>query len=148
MTGRLRIDGGDPGGLIFPGVRLVPLVGSHAPNDKALFFEFAPAGRATPQLVRVHLGSFALPMHFDRKPLLWLGPAVDGESIQRIQTLMGQSSSRELREDLVAMTGTHHDSRLVVPALVQWLDGRSETTGIRQQSSARPGRGGGMMPAR
>ena len=69
-----------PTNMAFAGVKLDSLVGSHKPDDVAVLFGFVREnGRVT--LDRVRVGSYALPVYFDGRSLVWLGEATDAASI-------------------------------------------------------------------
>ncbi len=133
FSGRMQLGDGPLSDFRFAGAALAPLVGNHAPRSTAIFML---VDRGNPSRVeRIHLSSFALPVHFDRAPLLWLDSAGDSESIERMRSYMLTARSEDIRRELVAATGVHQDSRLVVPFLIGLLQSRTETEGVRREAA-------------
>jgi HEAT repeat protein/beta-lactamase regulating signal transducer with metallopeptidase domain len=127
LSGHLRFRG-EPDGLVFGGLPLDRLVGDRAPDDVALLLGYVVRDGRT-VLDRVHAGNVVFPVRFDRRAVLWLGGAEDAASITLLRRLHGEASSAEVRDDLVAMVGTHTDSPTVVPVLIRWLqEGDSDDT--------------------
>ena len=121
MSGHIRF-GGSPSGISTGGVRLSPLFGARPPQDLAVLLSFV-SGSGRPALDRLHLSSYAIPVHFGGLPVLWLGDADDAESVPLLRGYFDRTVSRNLRDDSLSVIGAHRDSRVVVPMLTQWLQG-------------------------
>ncbi len=122
------------GGITFSGVPLAPMVGARNLHDITLLVRYeVQDGRAVP--VRVHIGSFAFPVHFDGGALLWLGGATPAESVERTRSLFSTLSEDAMRQAAVAMTGIAHDPGTLPPALRAWLDDHSLDAGVRREAA-------------
>ena len=126
ISGRLF---GDFQGLMFRGVRLVPLTGSSDSDDIAILFGVSSEGKVT----HVHVASMYLPVDFRGRTLLWLSRASDAQSLPLIEGLFA-TAQPDLRHDIVAAVGIHGTSDTVVPILVRWLSSR-EATDVRSQAA-------------
>jgi HEAT repeat protein len=133
ITGRMNFGGADMSNAIFYGVPLSPIVGRYSPSSTAIFV-LVSSGVLGRRIDRVHLGTFALPQHFDRRPLMWLDSAADGESITLIRSLMSSTRDEGARRDLVAAIGMHRDRDQVTPVLIDIL-GSSEARGVRSEAA-------------
>ncbi len=139
MSGHLQFGAGDLSGITFHGVPLAPILGTHARGSTAIFVLFndgAPGRR----IDRVHVGTFDIPMYFDRRPVMWLDSATDTESIDLIRTLMPKARGEDMRRDMVAALGVHQTDALVVPMLIEILQSRSEPEGVRREAAEWLGR--------
>jgi HEAT repeat protein/beta-lactamase regulating signal transducer with metallopeptidase domain len=131
ISGRM-INIGDPNKVDIPGVRLYSLVGGR-PDDVGILVAYAK--RVTGErLDRVQASSLALPVDFERRPLLWLGRADDDESIGLIEQLRRDGGSEEIRTDLVNIIGLHRASDLVVPRLTRIMES-SEPEPVREAAT-------------
>lgn len=92
------------------------LVGG-VPDDVALVYGFDRGGA----LVAVQIASLIMAVDLADRPLLWLGPADDDESIPLVQRLYGDASGLRLQEYLTVALGVHGDGAQVVPLLAQRL---------------------------
>ncbi len=122
VMGRI-LSSGNLGELPLPGVPLAPLVNADPAEVGVLYLCSARSGQ--PVVRRVHLATASLAVDFEGLPLLWLGRAGDGESIQDALARMEQVKTTELREDFVGVIGAHGTSTLVVPELTRILDSTS-----------------------
>lgn len=136
LRGRITNFGGFENFSI-PGVPLQPLMGGRL-DDVAMLFAFAVDAGGTPVLVRVHISSLSLPVDLEDRPVLWLGPATDEQSVPLVLSLYQDAPTR-LKEDLIAAVGIHGEDRLAVPPLVRWLNG-DEPTDIRTEAAEWLGR--------
>jgi beta-lactamase regulating signal transducer with metallopeptidase domain len=140
LRGRITSFGNNFGnfeGFRVPGVMLPPLVGGGMPDDVAMLFAFVLDDRGRPGLARVHISSLALPVDLQDRPLLWLGDAVDEESIALVQTLY-QPATTDLKPDVVAAMGVH-GSKAAVPHLSRWLES-GDATAVREEAAEWLGR--------
>jgi len=97
------------------------LVGSYAPDEQVVLFGFVTRnGRV--EMDRIHASTFALPVHFSGRSLVWLGSAEDGESIELARRLFASTQSAELKGDLVQVVGLHASDAPVLAALRLWLE--------------------------
>ena len=133
ISGRINLGDGDLSNMIFHGVPLSPLVGRYSPLSTAIFVQVSN-GVVGKRVDRVHVGTFALPQYFDRRPLVWLDSAADGESLALIQSLMASARDQETRRDLVAAIGVHRDRNQVDPILIGIL-GSSSADGVRKEAA-------------
>ena len=131
FSGKLRFSQGS--NLEFTGVSLAPLVGNHAPTSLAIFIQFERGN--SNDAVRVHVGSFSLPMYFGGGPALWLDSATDQESVAKLRSLVATTRALGKQRDLVAAVGVHRDVSVTLSPLVQWLESRSESEGIRREAA-------------
>ena len=132
FMGRMRI--GDSNGLIFTGTALAPLVGNHARTSTAIFLQFERAGGAD-HLRRIHVGSFVYPVYFGGAPAIWIDSATDAESVARLKALAGSERTLEVRRDLVSAVGVHRDANVALPPLIEWLNSRDESEGVRREAA-------------
>jgi beta-lactamase regulating signal transducer with metallopeptidase domain/HEAT repeat protein len=132
FIGHIQI--GDATDLQFSGSPLAPLVGNHAPTSTAIFLQFDRAS-GNEQVVRVHVGSFRFPVYFGNAPAIWLDSATDAESVAKLRGLAENTRSLEIRRDLVAAVGAHRDANVVLPPLIDWIESRSESEGIRREAA-------------
>jgi HEAT repeat protein/beta-lactamase regulating signal transducer with metallopeptidase domain len=118
MTGRMHFKGNSA--LTFSGVRLGALIGERAADEDVVLFGFTSRdGR--PQLDRIHLGTGVLPVHFASRSFYWLGAAEDRESLALVHRLYSATTSREIKNDLIAVTGAHTDMSGVLASLQSWI---------------------------
>ena len=94
------------------------------PDDVAVLFLYTVANGGRPVLARVHASSLALPVDLEGRAVMWLGQGSDAESVPLVRRLHDQAPTAELREDVVSIVGVHSTSSLVVPVLVDWVEGR------------------------
>ena len=132
LRGRI-ISFGDFEGFRVPGVRLPPIVSSGMPDDVAILFLYAAGRDGRAMLARVHASSMVFPVDLEGRALMWLGEASDGESVPLVRGLYDEAPNADLREDVVAMVGVHSTSSLVVPVLMEWVEGRGPD-GTRMQA--------------
>jgi beta-lactamase regulating signal transducer with metallopeptidase domain/HEAT repeat protein len=132
FMGRMRI--GDSNGLIFTGTALAPLVGNHAGTSIAIFLQFDRSGGAD-RLRRVHVGSFVFPVNFGGAPAIWIDSATDAESVARLKALAVDERTLEVRRDLVSAVGVHRDANVALPPLIEWLNSRDESEGVRREAA-------------
>lgn len=118
--GNMRFkDGGS--GMSFIGARMDSLVGLYAPDEQVVLYGFVTRnGRV--ELDRMHASTFALPVHFSGRSLVWLGAAGDQESIDVARRLYAATPGPELKGDLVQVVGLHADDAPVLAALRSWLE--------------------------
>jgi HEAT repeat protein/beta-lactamase regulating signal transducer with metallopeptidase domain len=121
-------------GMIFRGVRLAPLTGTSDSDDITLLFGFTADQSGKAVLSHVHVASFYLPMDFRGRTLVWLGNAVDAQSLPLVEGLFSATPQPELREDVVSAIGIHGSSETVVPILVRLLTSR-ESNDVRSQAA-------------
>ena len=133
VSGRMSLGDGDLKGFIFYGVPLSPLVGPHSSNSTAMFFEVTRGGMGR-RVERAHVSTFSLPSYFDRKPLVWLDSASDGESLALLRSLMSDAPNEHTRGDIVAAIGVHRDKRAVSPILIDILHSR-DVEGVRREAA-------------
>lgn len=132
LSGHMRFKG-EPGNLVFGGVRLDTLVRNRPPDDILILYGFVVRnGRAA--LDRVHMGNVIFPVRFARRAVIWLGDAEDAASLALARDLYGQTASMDLKQDVVAIAGAHEQSSMVVPVLRQWLEG-NEPEGVRAEAA-------------
>jgi HEAT repeat protein len=133
LTGRMSLGDGDLRGFVFYGVPLAPIVGAHSPNTTAVFLQVSH-GVMGRRIDRVHLSTFSLPVYFDRKPVIWLDSANDGESLALLHSLMSDARDEETRRDLVAAIGVHRDRVAATPMLIDILQSRAGE-GVRREAA-------------
>jgi HEAT repeat protein len=138
LSGRMSLGDGDLKGFIFYGVPLAPLVGSHSLHSTAIFL-LVDRGLTGRRIQRVHLGTFSLPAHFNRLPLVWLDSASDGESLALLRSVMRDARDDNTRGDMVAAIGVHRDKRAVSPILIDILQSR-DVEGVRREAAEWLGR--------
>lgn len=138
LSGRMSLGDGDLKGFIFYGVPLAPLVGTHSKNATAIFLQ-VNHGVMGRRVERVHLATFSLPVYFNRKPVVWLDSASDGESLALLRSLMSDARDEDTRRDIVAAMGAHRDRRVVSPLLIDILQSRA-TEGVRREAAEWLGR--------
>ncbi|HUQ19682.1 MAG TPA: HEAT repeat domain-containing protein [Gemmatimonadaceae bacterium] len=131
FMGRMRI--GDTGNLIFTGSPLAPLLGNHAARSTAIFLEFDRSAGAD-QVARVHVGSYNLPVYFAGTPVIWIDSAGDNESISKLRALYGRQPSQQIRKDLIAAIGMHHDANAMLPVLTEIISSNDEPESIRREA--------------
>ena len=133
MRGRLMM-GEDLSAMNFHGVPLAPVIGQHARGSTVVFMLFnnGVLGR---RVQRVRVATFGIPMYFDRRPVIWLDSANDGESVELIGSLMPEARNEEMRRDLVAAIGMHRTAQVVVPRLTSLLQSRTESEGMRREAA-------------
>jgi len=85
----------------------------------------------------MHVGNTVFPLRFDSGPLLWLGRAADGESVDRLAALFTNDSP--FRSDLVAAVGLHRDVAATTPLLRGWIE-RGDSANVRRQAAVWLGR--------
>ena len=134
ISGHMQFGDGDLSGITFHGVPLAPILGVHARASTAIFVLVSDGAVGKP-IERVHVGTFDIPMYFDRRPVMWLDSATDAESIDLIRTLMPRAHGEDMRRDLVAALGVHRTDALVVPRLIEILQSRSEPEGVRREAA-------------
>ena len=125
---------GDFQGFMFRGVRLAPLTGTPESDDIVLLFGFSVDQSGKPALWHVHVASVYLPVDFRGRTLVWLGNAVDAQSLGLVQDVFAATPQAQLREDLVSAIGVHGESETVVPLLVRLMNGR-ESNNVRSQAA-------------
>ena len=124
LRGRI-VSFGDFEGFRVPGVRLAPIVGGGMPDDVAVLFLFVAGRDGRPRLARVHASSLVHPVDLEGRAVMWLGRGTDAESVPIVRRLFDDAPDAQLREDVVAMVGVHATSSLVVPVLLEWVEGRA-----------------------
>jgi hypothetical protein len=127
---------GMSGSIGFSGAKPGSLTGTRDPHALAVLLRYERQGDRT-VLARVHVGNAVFPLRFGRGPLLWLGPAADAESVDRLAALF--ASDAPFRRDLVAAVGVHRDAGAAVPVLVRWLE-RGDTASVRREAAVWLGR--------
>lgn len=138
ISGHMML-GDDISGMRFSGVPLAPIVGQHARGSTAIFVLFND-GLTGKRVQRVRVGTFSIPMYFDRRPVIWLDSANDKESIDLVRSLMPRARDANMRRDLVGAIGMHRTVGLVVPQLIALLQSRTESEGVRRESAEWLGR--------
>ena len=68
-------------------------------------------------VVDVDLASVDAEVDLEGRPLLWLGPAADGESLDRLEAAFAGADEEDLAEDLLAAVGVHEATPRVVSIL-------------------------------
>ena len=137
ISGRMSFGGGDISNMIFHGVPLAPIFGAHSPMSTAIFV-LVSNGVTGKRVDRVHLGSYGLPQYFDRRAVMWLDSAADGESLALLRSLMSNARDNGTRSDLVAAIGIHRDEARV-PILVNIL-GSGDVAEVRSEAAEWLGR--------
>lgn len=132
MSGHMQFGDADLSGMTFYGVPLAPVVGTHERTSTVIFVLFSNATFGK-RIERVHVGTFEIPMYFDRRPVMWLDSANDAESIEMIQSLMPKARGEDMQRDLVAAIGVHQTDALVEPRLIEILRSGSEE-GMRREA--------------
>ena len=140
LSGSMNFGDGDLSNVIFTGVPLAPLFGAHDPRATAIFLR-VQNGALGRRIEKVHMGTFALPGYFDRRRVIWLDSAADGESIALITSLMESTRDRDVRRNLVSVLGVHSDANAVVPKLIAILQSRDEDD-VRREAAEWLGRKG------
>ena len=141
ISGHMMLGDGDLSNFTFSGVPLDPIVGPHAPRSTAILI-LVTDGVLGKRVQRVHVGTYELPVYFDRKPLIWLDSASDRESLNMIRGLMPRARDEQMRRNLVATVGVHQDPAIVVPLLIDILQSRTEDEGSRREAAEWLGRKG------
>jgi beta-lactamase regulating signal transducer with metallopeptidase domain/HEAT repeat protein len=118
FSGRMHFQRAD--GMRFRGVRLESVIGERSAEETVIFLGFG--GPSLSNLERIHAGTSVLPVHFEGRPVLWLDRANDTESIAWIRRFSERVTSRDIRNDLVALVGAHIDSAPVFAALRAWVE--------------------------
>ncbi len=100
-------------------------------KEVALLFEFA-TGATQARAIRVT----NLSGHVDLKgrPLLWLGGAEDGESLDFVEQQYRRTRSDEVKEDLVLALSIHDETGRVVPLLTDILTG-NDANDVRESAA-------------
>ena len=132
ISGRMNFDGGDVSNMIFHGVPLSPIFGAHSPTSTAIFVQVSN-GVLGKRIDRLHMGTYGFPQYFDRRPVMWLDSAADGESLTLLRSLMS-SARDDTRRDLVAAIGVHRDQARTTPILIDILGSR-DVEGVRSEAA-------------
>lgn len=121
---------GSVGGITFQGVPLESVVGPADPHGTVVLLRYEVAdGRAA--LSRVHVGSFAFPVHFDGGALLWLGGGDDGASVPLLEGAYAETAEERLRRDLASAVAAHR-SGAPAPLLREWLSDPAQPSAVRR----------------
>jgi HEAT repeat protein/beta-lactamase regulating signal transducer with metallopeptidase domain len=115
-SGNITIITNRPDGMRVGERTLHALVGG-VPDDVALVYGFDRGG----SLAAMQIASLTMTVDLADRPLLWLGPADDDESIPLIQRLYGDAGGVGVKDYLTVAVGVHGDATLVVPVLIQRL---------------------------
>ena len=89
-------------------------------KEVALLFEFAPGAT---QARAIHVTNLSRHVDLEGRPLLWLGGAEDGESLDFVEQQYRRARSDEVKEDLVLAVSIHDETGRVVPILTDILTG-------------------------
>ena len=133
ISGHMML-GDDISNIKFAGVPLAPVVGQHARFSTAIFVLFSD-GLTGKRIQRVRVATFAIPMYFDRRPVIWLDSANDNESLEVIRSLMPRARDEDMRRELVAAIGMHRTPALVLPKLISFLQSGTESEGVRREAA-------------
>lgn len=133
--GTFYVSGGMAGGLSFPGAPLRPLVGEHDSHDTVILLRYRRT-QGRDSLERVHVGSFAFPVHFEGGTLLWLGRAADAASVSLLRTVFAGAQDNGIRRDIVGAAGAHTDAAAVTAASAAWLDDDALAPSVRREAAA------------
>ena len=133
ISGHMML-GDDMSNIRFSGVPLAPVVGQHARFSTAIFVLFSD-GITGKRIQRLRVATFAIPMYFDRRPVIWLDSASDNESLDLLQSLMSRARNEDMREELVAAMGMHRTASLVLPKLISFLQSGTESEGVRREAA-------------
>ncbi len=99
-------------------------------KEVALLFEFAPGAA---QVREIHVTNLSGHVDFEGRPLLWLGGAEDGESLDFVEQQYRRTRSDEVKEDLVLALSIHDETDRVVPLLTDILTG-DDADDVRDQA--------------
>jgi len=88
-----------------------------------VLFRFVKDGDALPESVGATDDHF--PVAFEGKPLLWLGPAEDEESLLLLTTIYDRPATGKLAERIVETAGIHEKSAPVIPFLERVVKSRA-----------------------
>lgn len=124
MTGHVRFTRADR--IALAGAPISESVGDLSPETAVVLLGFRAGSSGAPgALDRVHAANSTLPVHFDGRPLYWIGNADDAGSIGLVKALMTRAVNDSVREDLVAVAAIHTDAARVFDALRGWIDSGS-----------------------
>jgi HEAT repeat protein len=130
ILGTFRVSG-SVGGLTFQGVPLTGVVGAGDLHETVVLLRYDRIdGRLA--ISRVHVGSFAFPVHFDGGVLFWLGRGDDAGSVPLLRNAYIGSGDERLGRDLVSAVAAHRSASAAMPALREWLADAAEPSGIRR----------------
>ncbi len=101
-------------------------------KDIALLARYGAGAR--PALENIRMSDVKLEVDLDDRPLIWLGGASDGESIDSLKKTFGGAPAGKLKEHLVAAVGIHGSPGLVLPFLEEVLKG-GEADGVRKDAA-------------
>ena len=139
MSGNMTFRDGDLSSMTFSGVPLAPIFGNHRPQSNAVFILMNDPAKP---VRRIHVGSYDIPMYFDRQPVMWLDSANDAESIQLIESLRTRRQTENIARELVNAIGAHNDASVVIPHLREVVR-MGATDGVRREALEGIGRLGG-----
>jgi hypothetical protein len=101
-------------------------------KDIALLSRYGAGPR--PALENVRMSEVRLEVDLDDRPLLWLGGASDGESIETLKKAFGGAPAGKVKEHLVAAVGILGSPGLVLPFLEEVLKS-GEADGVRKDAA-------------
>jgi HEAT repeat protein/beta-lactamase regulating signal transducer with metallopeptidase domain len=131
IKGRMKMMDAD--NVIFTGSLLPPLFGAHSSHSTAIFLQFERSF-GNDKLTRVHLGSYAIPVYFDKAPAIWIDSTSDAESISKLRALALSERSIDTRRDLISIISMHRDVTAMLPPLVELADSQNEPESIRREA--------------
>lgn len=99
-------------------------------KDVAILFLLSPEG----QVQEVEISNMELHVDLEDRPLYWLGPAEEAESLELVQVRLQATQGSGVREELVTTIGIHQSTDLVVPILTEVLHGEDEPD-VREQAA-------------
>lgn len=91
------------------------------PAGAILVFGFDPGAPAGNDVPRVRLRAPDAPLHLDGRPLRWLGPAPDGESVALLERLIAATSDPDARAEMAAALSLHADGGLAAASVARLL---------------------------
>ncbi|MBI4427982.1 MAG: HEAT repeat domain-containing protein [Ignavibacteriales bacterium] len=101
-------------------------------KDVAILVEYSEAQALT--IESINMCNMELNHNFKKKPVLWLGPAEDEESVIFLEGLFAQLNDSDLKENAVNAVGAHQQSRRAFTFLKGILTG-DEAPKVRSQAA-------------
>jgi HEAT repeat protein len=133
VTGTFQTSG-SVGGLRFEGEPMASVVGQRDMHETTILLRYEMAG-GTATLTRLHVGSFAFPVHFDGGALMWLGAGDDAGSVDLVRGAYADTDEDWAKRDLVSAVATHRTAAVASPVLRDWLADVSAPAAARRTAA-------------
>lgn len=103
-------------------------------KEVAFLFEFRGLPSDLETLRTIRTTNITLRVDLDGLPLLWLGTAPAGESVEHLKDLLGDVTSRRASEKIVQSLGLHGNTHGVFEELAGILN-RKDAVGLREEAA-------------